>query len=204
MPESRRTPRRGAASRGPAGPGRRPAAGRAPRPAGPRDAGAGAPAFRGVRRPRLTGRAGVLLLVLVVLAVSYASSMRAFLQQREHLDELHAQIAERQASIEVLEREKRRWNDPAYVEQEARERLGYVMPGEVSYIALDEDGLPLESQATLSDPADVDPPEPEAWWTDAWGSVVAAGDPPRRNRLPSTEIDGSSDPKGNPKENQGQ
>ncbi|WP_122816548.1 FtsB family cell division protein [Nocardioides pantholopis] len=201
MPENRRTPRRGAAARGPAGPGRGAGAARGARPVPSRPAAAEPRA----RRPRLTGRAGVLVLVLVVLAVSYASSMRAFLEQREHLDDLQSTIAERQASIEELEREKRRWSDPAYVEQEARDRLGYVMPGEVPYVALDEDGNPIESQATLSDPTEVDRKEPEAWWTDAWGSVLAAGDPPRDNTVPSTTIDGSTDPKGNPqKENQGQ
>ncbi|MBA3781421.1 MAG: septum formation initiator family protein, partial [Nocardioides sp.] len=63
----------------------------------------------GRRRPRLTGRAAVLVLVLAVLVVSYASSMRAYLQQREHISDLKSAIAERETSINELEREKRRW-----------------------------------------------------------------------------------------------
>ena len=36
-------------------------------------------------------------------------------QQRAHIDDLKAQIAQRETNIDALEREKRRWHDPAYV-----------------------------------------------------------------------------------------
>nr|WP_207950269.1 septum formation initiator family protein [Nocardioides ochotonae] len=140
-----------------------------------------------------------MVLVVAVLAVSYASSLRAYLDQRSHLQDLQAKIADRQAAIDDLEREKRRWEDPAYVEREARERLGYVKPGEIPYIVLDEDGEPVEPQSTLGDPDRSVPQTPEAWWTGAWGSVEAAGHPPRNGAPPSAEIDGSPD--GEQKEN---
>src|SRR3954452_10438229 len=119
-------------SRGPrarTGPGRRPGATRPARPATaarPDGPAAGAPGER--PRSRLTGRAAVLVLVLAVLMVSYASSLRAYLQQRSHINDLKTSIAEREVAIDQLEQEKTRWDDPAYVEQQARERLGYVMP----------------------------------------------------------------------------
>ncbi len=141
------------------------------------------------RRPRLTGRAAVLVLVLAVLAVSYASSMRAFLHQRAEIVELKAQIAERKAAIDDLEREKKRWQDPAFVQSQARER-GWVMPGETPFVVL-RDGEPLTTGATLTDPDDVAPQTPEAWWVDAWESVELAGHPPRDEPPPMTEIDGT-------------
>ena len=52
--------------------------------------------------------------------VSYASSMKAFLQQRAHINDLKAQIVQREANIDTLEAEKQRWSDPAYIEQQAR------------------------------------------------------------------------------------
>jgi cell division protein FtsB len=140
------------------------------------------------RRPRLTGRAAVLVLVLAVLTVSYASSMKAYLQQRSHIEDLKAQIAERQASIDALQNEKDRWNDPAYVQRQARERFGYVMPGEKSWVVLDENGDPLSDSSTLHDPDQVVKIEPTAWWTTAWGSVELAGDPPRVTSPPADEI----------------
>lgn len=147
------------------------------------------------RRPRLTGRAAILLLVVAVLAVSYASSMRAFLEQRAENNAYLEEIAQRSASIDDLEREKRRWEDPAYVQSQARERLSYVMPGETAYIVLDEDGNPLESESELRDPAEVSAGEvPEAWWGEAWDSVKLAGRPPKAEPPPLTEIDGSQQP----------
>jgi len=143
-------------------------------------------------RPRVTGRMAVLVLVLAVLALSYTSSLRAYLEQRDQIAAAKAEIAERQQAITDLQREKERWGDPAYVEQQARERLGYVMPGEKAYIALDENGERLRPEAELADPDDVGDQTPTAWWEDVWESVELAGDPPETKR-PATEIDGSEE-----------
>jgi cell division protein FtsB len=170
-------------------PGQRPRARAAGPVAGPLagPAAAQAPA----RRPRFTGRAAILVLVLAVLAVSYASSLRAYLQQRSHISELKTQIAQRESDIDALEREKRRWHDPAYVQAQARERFGYLMPGETSYIVLDADGRPLESETSLTDPATVTARTPTAWWTSEWTSVQLAGIPPKPQDPPASKIDGS-------------
>lgn len=188
-----RRPARGARPRGRTGPGRTPGAGRTVRQ--PPRAGASRPVAGAERtRARPTGRLAILILVLAVLVVSYASSMRAFLQQRSEMQQLQAEIAERQERIDDLALEKRRWEDPAYVVQQARKRLGFVMPGETAYVTLDADGEPIEPGSTLSDPDQVDPEEPEAWWTGAWGSVELAGHPPKPgDPVPLTEIDGSEE-----------
>ena len=179
----RRTPRGGP------GGNRRPGQRGNPRVRGA--AGPVPPSGAGARRPRFTGRAAILVLVLAVLAVSYASSMRAYLQQRAHIQELRSQIAQREANIDELEREKRRWRDPAYVQAQARERFGYLMPGETSYVVLDANGKPLESRTSLTDPSTVADRTPTAWWTNEWKSVELAGLPPKPQAPPASEIDGS-------------
>ena len=178
--ESRRTPSRG--PRGRSTP-RRPA----PRPTSATETGA----IRAVEAPRsrLTGRAAILVLVLAVLTVSYASSLRAYLDQRSHITDLKEQIALRQADIADLEREKERWEDPAFVKQQARE-LNYVMPGETSYVVLDENGEPLERDSELTDPSTVAQKPPRAWWSSAWESVELAGNPPKPEDPPATRING--------------
>lgn len=140
-------------------------------------------------QPRFTGRAAILVLVLAVLTVSYASSMRAYLQQRSHIADLKSQIAEREASIDSLEREKRRWGDDAYVRTQARKRFGYLMPGETGFQVIDENGRPLGTKISLHDPEDIVPVEPTAWWTTAWESMELAGHPPKRSDLPAARID---------------
>ncbi|HET9422207.1 MAG TPA: septum formation initiator family protein [Nocardioides sp.] len=189
MPDQRRTPR-GSRPGGRAGPGR---AQRTGRPAAATPAAAREPQSAGRRlRPRLTGRAAILVLVLAVLAVSYASSLRAYLEQRSHIVELKATIAERRASIDELELEKQRWEDPAYVSAQARERFGYVKPGATPFVVLGEDGEPLQSESELTDPDTIAPEEKRAWYDDAWDSVKLAGHPPTKAPpIPLRKIDGS-------------
>lgn len=140
------------------------------------------------QRSRLTGRAAILVLVLAVLAVSYASSLRAYLQQRSHIESLQAQISEREADIGTLRLEKRRWQDPAYVAQQARERFGYVARGETPYVVVDSDGQPLDASAELGDPSQVADPDKRVWYEDAWDSMKIAGHPPRRVPDPRDEV----------------
>ncbi len=135
----------------------------------------------------------VLVLVLALLAVSYASSMRAYLQQRAHIEDLKAEITARESSIADLSREKQRWEDPAFVAQQARERFGYVKPGQTPYIMLDENGDPLEPSSDLDD---MTPPDPEAdltWWDREWASVKVAGQPPAQPELPATRVGAGTD-----------
>jgi len=180
MADNRRTPARGQRPRGRTGPGRVASSGAVSGRGGrsSADTGTGGLAAVPERVPRLTGRAAILVLVLAVLTVSYASSMRAYLEQRSHIGDLKGQIALRQASIDDLEREKRRWEDPAFVRQQARE-LNYVMPGETAYVVLDENGEPLERDTSLTDPTTVARKPPTPWWDTAWQSVELAGNPPK-------------------------
>jgi len=173
---------------------------RTPRPASAKPARpATAAAVEEARRPapetkvrsRLTGRAAILVMVLAVLAVSYASSLRAYLDQRAHIVDLKEQIAERRANIAELQREKERWQDPSYVSAEARERFGYVKPGETPFVVLD-DGEPLQRESELTDPDTVAPVEKRAWYDDAWDSMKIAGNPPTKAPpVPLRRIDGT-------------
>jgi cell division protein FtsB len=129
----------------------------------------------------------VLVVVLAVLVVSYASSMRAYIDQRSHIADLRARIASSESDIKALEREKRRWKDDAYVEAQARERFGWVMPGETSYQVIDRDGKPLERSDKLTDPDTVARQVPEPWWDKVRGSLEAA-DHPKKAPTPTTSI----------------
>ncbi|HSE10808.1 MAG TPA: septum formation initiator family protein [Nocardioidaceae bacterium] len=117
------------------------------------------------------------MLVLAVLAISYASSMRAYLEQKEHLDALRDDIAESEQNIAALQREKRRWKDPAFIEAQATQRLSWVMPGEISFQVIDENGRALGHEDTLTDPEAVEVENEPAWWQTAWQTVEAAGNP---------------------------
>lgn len=141
------------------------------------------------RTPRLTSRATVLALIIAVLIVSYASSAKAYLRQHHEIRATQIEIAQKQAHIASLQNQVDRWSDPAYVAEQARERFGYVMPGQTAYVALDAQGHKIAPTAELGKPVTGGPRTPTAWWTTVWGSVKLAGNPPAANSSgPATKI----------------
>jgi hypothetical protein len=129
---------------------------------------------------------------MAVLAVSYASSTRAWLRQRSEINTLTAQIADQQAQVDALEKEKRRWKDPAYIRMQATSRFGWVMPGETGYRVIGDNGEVLDNgMSSLSEPVPPDQGVGDHWWDDAWGSVLAAGAEPTQ---PTTRAKTEDDP----------
>ncbi len=127
---------------------------------------------RETRRTNLTGRAAMLALVVCLLAISLAYPLREYLSQRGDIRDYRAQVSEQEKRVADLRAQHDRWNDPAYVEAQARERLHYVMPGETSYVVLEADDAPSVDGV-------VEPEKAKAarspWFTDLWHSVEAAG-----------------------------
>jgi hypothetical protein len=132
-----------------------------------RDRSADAPA---PRRASLTGRAAVLALVLGVLAVSYAYPLRAWYDQHRERAELRAEAERLEAEVGELETQLRLWDDPAYVEAQARERLGYVLPGEIGYVVVDETGEPETELGPDGLPVLIE----GEWYSRLWTSIEAA------------------------------
>lgn len=143
-------------------------------------------------RSRFTARAAILLLVLAALTVSFASSLRAYVAQRDHLQELRAGNQQLKDENSRMAEEISRWDDPSYQKAQAREQLGYMFPGERGYKVLGTDGKPLEATSTLPEPAPVKPKKKTPWWDEAWTSVELAGHPPRPKPTydPNATIDG--------------
>lgn len=183
---NRRTPPRGGRPPRNNRPGQRGGAAR-PRPAA-RSTAASEPQAR----PRFTNRAAILLVVFALLVISYASSMRAYLNQRSHIQELEAEIAGYQQEIRTAKAEIQRWNDPSFIEQQARSRFGWVMPGETAYQVLDGNGEPLTGPDQLADPSTVAQKvkEPDAWWSKIGDSARAADQPPllKKKVVPCTKL----------------
>lgn len=60
-----------------------------------------------------------------------------YLRQREQVRALQSEVAAVKASIADYEREKARWENESYIVSQARDRLGWVRPGETPYVVLD-------------------------------------------------------------------
>ena len=120
------------------------------------------------RRSGLTGRAAILALVICALAVSLAYPLRQYVEQRSLIAELQQRTEDSGRRVEEPGAGQR-WEDPARVEQQARERLFYVMPGETGYVIV---GEPPSSTGT---PGDASTGEKVPWYDALWRSVDACG-----------------------------
>jgi cell division protein FtsB len=88
---------------------------------------------RAPRRSRLTGRAAILALVVCSLVVALAYPTRQWISQRSEIADQQRQVERARKAVKTLRDERARWQDPAYVERQAREHLHYVRPGETGY-----------------------------------------------------------------------
>ena len=150
----------------------------APKTATPHPAKPGAAVRKPGRRSSLTTRAVALAVVILMLTISYANSLRIYFAQSHEVASTRAEIADRQAKIAELQTELDRWNDPAFVKLQARTRLGWVVPGEIGFTVVDADGKPLGGGSELSTGAKPAGDEvPESWYTRLWGSVETADKP---------------------------
>ncbi|MDQ3156157.1 MAG: septum formation initiator family protein [Actinomycetota bacterium] len=122
----------------------------------------------------------VLLSVVLLLIASYTSSLHAWWDQRGEIQSQKAEIVMRKNAIKELRDDKERWSDRAFVEQQARERFGWVLPGEVGYRVIGSDGKVQGSVPTL-DPPPV--PETKQWYDKLWGTVVESGKQPKKKAV---------------------
>ena len=103
-------------------------------------AGAEAAGRRPRSRVRLTPRAAVLTVVVLVLLFSFIVPLRTYLAQRSRLIQIEKQTQVLEQQNAALERQVKLLRSPAYLEQVARECLGMVKPGEIGFIVVPKSG----------------------------------------------------------------
>lgn len=98
---------------------------------------------------RLSGFAVIMLSLVVLGTWVLVPTIGTYLGQKQKIAALEHSVQVTQSQIAELERERERWDDPAYITTQARERLYYIKPGEVVYLVdddLDPADLPPEQQ----------------------------------------------------------
>ena len=129
----------------------------------------------GTGRPVLSARAGAALGVLVVLITILALPFKEWVTQRARIADLESQLAWHHDRVNGLEASIERWNDPAYVEAQARARLHFVRPGQVGYVVLTDEQAE-EPKTTQTRPMAA-VPQGGPWWGAVWSTVRQAADP---------------------------
>ncbi|MFI9172178.1 septum formation initiator family protein [Streptomyces lincolnensis] len=118
---------------------------------------------RQARRSRLTGRAALLALVLCTLVVALAYPIRQYVSQRAEIADLQREREQARQRVEQLRDLKGRWQDDAYAQQQIRQRLHYVLPGETGFIVVD----PSAARQPRADLGAADRP----WYANVWDGV---------------------------------
>ena len=117
-------------------------------------------------RTRFTSRAAVLAVVICAIALSLAYPVREYIAQRRQIDQLQVQRQSLLARLRALNAEQQQLNDPAYIEQLARDRLHLCLPDETCYVVI---GRHPGSGPTAVTAASLTP-----WYERLWQSVERA------------------------------
>ena len=90
--------------------------------------------------------------IVVFGAFVIGPQLSDLITMQTQIAQLNASIAKSEEQLKDLADEKKRWDDPVFIRAQARDRLFYVMPGEISYLVLDADGLNLsDTSGTVGD-----------------------------------------------------
>jgi cell division protein FtsB len=122
------------------------------------------------KRPLFTGRAVLLGVLVLLLALTLAGPVRQFLAGRAELVQLAAEGRELDRRIADLEAQLEQQADPAFTEREARKRLTYVLPGDRLIMVVD--GRTLEEDGDVVE--ETGPVEPRTWYEGLMDSLDVA------------------------------
>jgi cell division protein FtsB len=129
-----------------------------------------------MRRP-VTGRALILGAVVVLLVVLLAAPLHRYLAARSALAQSEAARDDGQRTLQELQKLDAQLKDPAYIQQQARIRLQYALPGETVYVVVQpgqKSSLSTDSgQSTSSTKVAGD-----TWNRRIWGSLEGADHAP--------------------------
>jgi uncharacterized protein len=116
-------------------------------------------------------RAAILAAVVCVLTLTIAGPVRTYFAQRTEMKQLAASEASLRQQIAELESQKAKLADPVYIAAQARERLGFVMPGDIPY--------QVQLPPGAAPPPEADPHAEavrsnDPWYTSLWHTIADA------------------------------
>jgi cell division protein FtsL len=124
----------------------------------------------------LIRRPGVLMSTLLILLmgaafVTQVVPYRQIIESRRQVAAAEAQLADLKSDNAKLEADVEALQTPNEIEKLAREKLGYVRPGEKAYVVLDPPGF---DETEPESPAPTEPVEAKTWVDHLWEFVSGA------------------------------
>ncbi len=93
------------------------------------------------RMLKLNSSSVSLILVIVLGTFVVSQDVQIYLDQRRQIVEMEQSIDLAEEAVAQMQAERDRWQDPVYIRSQARDRLYYVLPGEVSYLVMNSEGM---------------------------------------------------------------
>lgn len=143
-------------------------------------------------------RAAILAAVVCVLTLTIAGPVRTYFAQRTEMKQLAATEESLRAQIADLQQQKDKLADPVFIAAQARERLGFVMPGDIPY------QVQLPPSAVLPPSPDGQPAATASnypWYTALWKTIADAphgAPPPVVGAVPPADVPPPPLPPGEP------
>ncbi len=131
------------------------------------------------REFRRSGSIIVGIVIALVAVVNLWQPVQIWFEQQARISELDREVAAARATLAEAQADMLRWTDRAYVEAQARERLMFVYPGDISYLVVnDVDAKPAKSDEVLGTVQTT-----EIDWVDAFvQSYAFAAKPDQKSR----------------------
>jgi len=114
----------------------------------------------------------VLAVVICAIALSLAYPVRAYMAQRQQIDQLVAQQQTMLTQVKNLRAEQARLSDRSYIEQLARQELDMCFPGTQCYV--------IEGSQPLTNGTRPQQSGPAPWYAKLWRSVQQADASPAK------------------------
>lgn len=125
---------------------------------------------------RLFKHPGALLatMLFVLFGAAFVTQVvpyRQIIDSQRQVNEAREQLAALEAENEYLSADVAALNTEAEIERLAREKLGYVLPGEQAYVVLDPPG---SGQPPPPPPTDTEQAEDQTWVERLWDFLTGA------------------------------
>ncbi|MDY2669632.1 septum formation initiator family protein [Schaalia hyovaginalis] len=118
-----------------------------------------------------------VILLAGVLAVLLVPNLYAWWRQEQELRDITARVQAAQERNDEMKQELDLWQNPDYIASQARERLGYVKPGETQFTVVDP-GEDYQDEAQIAAAQAQGPTRP---WVQVVGILLKEADSPRES-----------------------
>lgn len=122
---------------------------------------------------KISGLTATILGLVLVAALVLTPSFSTYLQQQREIAQLRESVAMHEQALADIEEQQLKWKDPVYIRAQARERLFYVLPGEVQLTVI-EDGVVIPEDTKLQATTELQSSDRD-WARDFAVSMLGAG-----------------------------